>query len=72
MEITITIYYVLQSINQLFELILKKEKLNQIMLNTHPQRWNDDFLKWGKELVWQNVKNQVKRFISHRLHRFHR
>jgi len=36
---------------------------NQIMLNFHPQRWNDAFLPWLKELLWQNVKNQVKRIL---------
>jgi len=34
---------------------------NQIMMNFHPQRWTDDPLKWTQELVWQNVKNVVKR-----------
>ncbi len=33
----------------------------QAMLNFHPQRWNDNWLAWTKELVWQNVKNQGKR-----------
>jgi len=32
----------------------------QAMLNFHPQRWNDAFGPWVKELVWQNVKNQGK------------
>ena len=36
---------------------------NKIMITVHPQRWTDDYLPWGKELVWQNVKNVVKRFI---------
>jgi len=62
-------HYEIKNSDQLIELILKKELPNQIMLNTHPQRCNDDFMKWGKELVWQNVKNQVKRLVSHRLHR---
>jgi hypothetical protein len=35
----------------------------QAMLNFHPQRWNDAFLPWMKEFVWQNVKNQGKRFL---------
>jgi len=35
----------------------------QTMLNFHPQRWNDAFVPWMKELVWQNVKNQGKRFL---------
>ena len=54
-------FYEIKNTDQLIELILKKELPNQIMLNTHPQRWNDDFLRWGKELVWQNMKNQVKK-----------
>jgi hypothetical protein len=62
-------HYEIKNTDQLIELILIKELPNQIMLNTHPQRWNDDFIKWVKELVWQNVKNQVKRLVSHRLHR---
>lgn len=36
---------------------------DQIMQNIHPQRWNDDPMKWSQELVMQNVKNQVKRVI---------
>ena len=34
---------------------------DKIMLNIHPQRWDDGFGPWMKELVWQNVKNIVKR-----------
>ena len=36
---------------------------DKIMLTTHPQRWTDRPLPWVKELVWQNVKNVVKRYI---------
>jgi hypothetical protein len=32
----------------------------QMMINTHPQRWEDRVGPWVKELVWQNVKNAVK------------
>lgn len=39
---------------------------DQIMINTHPQRWNDNVLLWTRELVWQSVKNQVKRLVSRR------
>ncbi len=35
----------------------------QVMLNFHPQRWNDAFLPWMKELFWQNAKNQGKRVL---------
>lgn len=34
-----------------------------IMMTTHPQRWTDDKLLWLKELIIQNVKNLVKRFV---------
>ena len=36
---------------------------DQIMINTHPQRWTDDMFPWVKELVWQSFKNQIKRRI---------
>jgi hypothetical protein len=36
---------------------------NQFMITIHPQRWSDKFGPWIKELVWQNVKNIVKRII---------
>ncbi len=32
----------------------------RVMITVHPQRWNDAFLPWAKELLWQNVKNQGK------------
>ena len=40
---------------------------NKIMINMHPQRWTDSPLPWVKELVWQNVKNVVKRIVVRRL-----
>ncbi len=36
---------------------------DKIMMTLHPQRWNDAFLPWLKELVWQNVKNVVKKVM---------
>ena len=36
---------------------------NQIMLTFHPQRWNDHFGLWLKELILQNVKNVAKRVL---------
>jgi len=38
---------------------------SQIMITVHPQRWTDKPLPWMKELVWQGIKNQVKRLIVH-------
>ena len=34
---------------------------DKIMLNVHPQRWDDRFGPWVRELVWQNFKNVIKR-----------
>ena len=34
---------------------------DKVMINAHPQRWTDNPVAWGKELVWQNVKNVIKR-----------
>ena len=36
---------------------------DRVMLNTHPQRWDDRFGPWMKELVWQNVKNVIKKYF---------
>lgn len=35
----------------------------QAMLNFHPQRWNDAMFPWMKELILQNIKNQMKRLL---------
>lgn len=43
---------------------LKLEQLpDQIMFTFHPQRWNDNFLKWAKELIAQNFKNIIKKYF---------
>lgn len=36
---------------------------NRIMFTFHPQRWTDKPTAWLKELVMQNIKNQVKRVL---------
>jgi hypothetical protein len=36
---------------------------DNIMINIHPQRWNDSYLLWTKELIGQNLKNIIKRCI---------
>lgn len=50
----------------LIQLIREGSLPDQIMINTHPQRWNDNIFLWMRELVWQGIKNQVKRIISRR------
>lgn len=36
---------------------------DEIMVNVHPHRWNDNNLLWFQELVWQNIKNIGKWLI---------
>ena len=36
------------------------------MINVHPQRRNDKFVPWFIELVSQNVKNVVKKWMNSR------
>lgn len=36
---------------------------DQVMFTFHPQRWHDDRVLWLRELVMQNVKNEVKRVL---------
>jgi hypothetical protein len=53
---------------------VKKGKLpERIMFNVHPERWDRSFLPWFKQLVLQNTKNIVKRFIARKgRHRQHK
>ena len=34
-----------------------------LMITVHPQRWNPFGLSWGKEMLFQNAKNVVKRIL---------
>ena len=46
------------------DIINSVDKLpDQVMFTFHPQRWSDNWYLWTKELVLQNIKNQVKRFV---------
>lgn len=43
---------------------VKQDKLpHKVMFTMHPQRWHNQSIPWLKELLLQNVKNQVKRFL---------
>jgi len=53
----------IRSTHHLIELIKQGKLPDKIMLNVHPQRWNDKFVPWFSELVRQNVKNVVKKGI---------
>lgn len=36
---------------------------SKLMINFHPQRWNDTFLPWISEFLLQNMKNLFKRYL---------
>jgi hypothetical protein len=36
---------------------------DKMMITFHPQRWADNTIPWGKELIWQNAKNVIKYFV---------
>jgi hypothetical protein len=57
------------STNDLIKAVNEGSFPKQAMLNFHPQRWNDSLIPWVQELVWQNVKNQVKRFLVRKVGR---
>lgn len=53
------------SFNATFDIIKNIDKLpDQIMITTHPQRWNNGTFKWTMELVMQNSKNLIKQLIA--------
>lgn len=45
------------------EYINNKPNENGMMITTHPQRWTDKPLAWLQELVFQNVKNCIKKML---------
>ena len=44
------------------DIIREMERIpDRVMLTTHPQRWTDNRTMWVRELLWQRVKNVVKK-----------
>lgn len=61
------IHFNINSTNDIISLLYKEKLPNTIMLNSHPQRWTNNWILWTKELVLQNLKNTVKIFIHKKL-----
>jgi hypothetical protein len=51
------------STQEIIESLQKNEMPDKIMFTFHPQRWDDNFFMWGKELILQNTKNVIKRLF---------
>ncbi len=52
-----------KSTAELIKDIVASKLPSQIMITIHPQRWHATFFPWIRELIVQNLKNQIKRLI---------
>jgi hypothetical protein len=50
------------STDEIIESAINNRLPDKIMFTFHPQRWTDKPVLWMKELVFQNIKNQIKRY----------
>ncbi|MCR5573249.1 MAG: hypothetical protein K6F78_00310 [Bacteroidaceae bacterium] len=55
--------WVFHSTDDILEALDKERFPKQVMMTSHPQRWNDSLLPWTKELVLQGLKNVVKSWL---------
>ncbi|MCK4667958.1 hypothetical protein KAU33_14475 [Candidatus Dependentiae bacterium] len=55
--------YKIKSTNDIINLLNSPYAPKSIMINIHPHNWSDNWFDWMKILIWQNVKNVVKRFL---------
>jgi hypothetical protein len=53
----------LHSTNQIISYTSQGRLPKRIMFTFHPQRWNDNYMMWIKELFLQSTKNLIKRMI---------
>lgn len=49
--------------DDIIQALTHKQLPDQLMITTHPQRWNESFISWCSELLMQSMKNCVKRII---------
>jgi len=57
---------VFHSTNNIIKAVEEKTFPDQVMFTFHPQRWHDKRIPWFKELILQNVKNQIKIILINR------
>jgi hypothetical protein len=51
------------STTEIITAIYKSTFPDMVMMTFHPQRWTNNILFWTKELLLQNLKNEVKRLM---------
>ena len=59
--------FIINSSEDIIDLITRKQLPDKVMLSTHPHNWADSFPEWVKILYWQGIKNQVKKVIVKRI-----
>lgn len=55
--------FVIHSTKEIVKLAEARKLPERMVVNTHPQRWNDDYLPWFWELGGQTIKNQLKKLV---------
>lgn len=55
--------YKIHSTKEIISLARSAALPEKLVVNTHPQRWDDSLIPWINELYLQFIKNQLKRFI---------
>ncbi|MFT7155924.1 MAG: hypothetical protein ACI8Q1_000928 [Parvicella sp.] len=54
---------VFHSTDDILKAVQEKALPDKVMFTFHPQRWHNKRRLWFKELVLQNLKNEVKKFL---------
>ncbi|MGE5343010.1 MAG: hypothetical protein ACM3SY_16160 [Candidatus Omnitrophota bacterium] len=53
----------ISSTQALIRCFLNRGLPDRIMLTIHPERWDDNVVYWLRQLVFQRIKNQIKKII---------
>ena len=53
----------IHSTNDFVSWLKTRSNQDALMITTHPQRWTNNIVEWIFELMKQNIKNQIKKFI---------
>ncbi|MBE0676649.1 MAG: hypothetical protein IH591_18485 [Bacteroidales bacterium] len=59
----LSVRYKIHSTKEIISLAGSGALPDKLVINTHPQRWNDALFPWINELLLQFIKNQLKRSI---------
>jgi hypothetical protein len=55
--------HTIRTTSQLIKRFKEGNLPDQIMITTHPQRWDNNVFNWLKELILQNIKNGIKKYL---------